>query len=579
MASIFLSYSRADRPKAQVVAEALIAEGFSVWWDKVLRAGQTYDEVTEGMLRDADVVIVLWSTASVKSKWVRAEATLGQRTSVLIPAMIEDAERPIMFELTQSADLIGWDGDRDDPRWKEFVLDVGRAAEQSKPAATAPAPAAAPGQAADMTMELTFWSSVKDSADAADFEAYLKRYPDGHYSDLARNRIAAIARAEAKAAAPKPAPPSPPPPPPPPAPPSAPPPKAEAAPAAARPVAAAPKPAPPRPAPPKAASARPTKKKSGSSVPVMIGGLVSIIIAGWALSMVVPGAGGDAGSTAAEEITSADAALTPPAAPDLPAAEIAAEVQAEPATTEIAEDLPPPEPEPAAAPAPVCGACPAMVALSGGTFRMGSPESEPGREPIEGPAHEVTVKPFSISKTEITYAQWLACVEDGGCNGYCPGAPASDTMPAAAISWRDATAYAKWLSAETGRTYRLPTEAEWEYAARGGTSTAYWWGEKFDAAKAPRDKIREATSLPENPFGLQGMLGNVSEWTEDCYVNGYTEAPADGSAVTSGDCSRRVVRGGGVKSSPSAHRSANRARLSVTTRDRQYGFRVVLEQD
>lgn len=107
MASIFLSYSRADRPKAQAVAEALMAEGLTVWWDKVLRAGQTYDEVTEGMLREADVVIVLWSATSVKSKWVRAEATLGQRSSVLIPAMIEEAERPIMFELTQSADLIG----------------------------------------------------------------------------------------------------------------------------------------------------------------------------------------------------------------------------------------------------------------------------------------------------------------------------------------------------------------------------------------------------------------------------------------------------------------------------------------
>ena len=220
-----------------------------------------------------------------------------------------------------------------------------------------------------------------------------------------------------------------------------------------------------------------------------------------------------------------------------------------------------------------------MVAISAGTFQMGSPATEAGREPIEGPVHEVTVKPFSISKSEITHAQWMACVEGGGCNGHRPGAPSSDAMPVAAISWRDATAYAEWLSEETGRTYRLPTEAEWEYAARGGTSTAYWWGDRFDAAKAPRDKIRDAASLPENPFGLQGILGNVGEWTQDCYVNGYTDAPADGSAVTSGDCSRRVVRGGSIKSSPSAHRAANRARLSVTTRDRQYGFRVVLAEE
>lgn len=563
MAAIFLSYSRADRPKAQVFAEALAAEGFSVWWDKVLRAGQTYDEVTEGMLRDADVVVVLWSTVSVKSKWVRTEATLGQRTSILIPAMIEEAERPIMFELTQSADLIGWDGDREDPRWKEFVIDIRRAVEQAAPVEEKPvAPAPAPGQAADMTMELTFWNSVKDSGDAADFEAYLRRYPDGHYSDLARNRIAAIARAEAKAAAlaaPPPAPPPPPPPLPPPPPPPPPAPKV---------AAPAPKPAPPQPAPVK--SAPPPVKKSGSSVPVMIGGVVAILIAGWGVSKLLPNAPEE--TAPVETSIVAEAETAPPEAPVIETAS----VEVAPAEVETPIETPP-VPEPPAA--PVCDVCPAMVALPGGTFRMGSPTGEPGREPIEGPEHEVTVKAFSISKTEITYAQWSACVADGGCGGYKPGVPESVGMPVTAISWRDASAYAKWLSAETGRTYRLPTEAEWEYAARGATSTPYWWGAKFDAANAPRDKLREAASLPENPFGLQGMLGNVSEWVEDCYVNGYTDAPTDGSAVLSGDCSRRVVRGGSVKSSPSAHRAANRARLPVATRDRQYGFRVVLTDE
>ena len=562
MADIFLSYSRADRPKAQMVAEALIAEGFSVWWDKVLRAGQTYDEVTEGMLRDADVVVVLWSAVSVKSKWVRAEATLGQRTSVLVPAMMENVDRPIMFELTQSADLVGWEGDRSDPRWMEFVQDIRRAAEHAAPA-TPPvaAPSPAPGQAADNTMELTFWSSVNDSDDKADFEAYLKRYPDGHYSDLARNRIAALTRAEARAAAPPPAPPPPPP-----------------APAPAPPKAAAPplpKPAPARaPSAPARSPAPAPAKKSGSSVPVMIGGLVAIVLAGWGVSQILPNREDEAGSAAVAETTAAPPVPTV-AAPAVPVVEVAAADTVLPETETPAAA--PPEPEPP--PAPVCEICPAMVALPGGTFQMGSPVTESGREPIEGPQREVTVKPFSISKTEITAGQWRACVEDGGCNGYRNPLTADDTMPAAAISWKDAEAYVKWLSAETGKSWRLPTEAEWEYAARGGTATPYWWGEKFDAAKAPRDKVREAASLPENTFGLQGMLGNVSEWTQDCYVNGYTDAPTDGSAVTSGDCSRRVVRGGAVKSSPAAHRAANRARLSVATRDRQYGFRIVLVEE
>lgn len=568
MASIFLSYSRADRPKAQLFAEGLTAEGFSVWWDKALRAGQTYDEVTEGMLRDADVVVVLWSTVSVKSKWVRTEATLGQRTSILIPAMIEEAERPIMFELTQSADLIGWDGDRSDPRWKEFVLDIRRAVEHAKPAEPVPPPAApAPGQAADMTMELTFWTSVSDSDDKADFEAYLKRYPEGHYSDLARNRIAAITRAEARAAAPPPAPPPPPPAAPPPPRPAPPPPQA---------AAPAPKPvyvAPPRPQPAPAKAAPALAKKSSSSVPVIAGGVVAILLAGWGVSQFLPGNSGEDAEAGMIEPTPALQDVV--ASAETPAVEVASVDVPPPDAAPVLES----EPEPAPPAAPACEVCPAMVSLPGGTFSMGSPEGEPGREPIEGPLHEVTLAPFSISKTEITYAQWSACVEDGGCGGYRPGAPESDAMPAAAISWRDANAYASWLSAKTGRTYRLPTEAEWEYAARGGTSTPYWWGERFDTSSAPRDRIREAASLPENPFGLQGMLGNVGEWTQDCYVNGYTDVPTDGSAVTSGDCGRRVVRGGSIRSSPSAHRAANRARLSVSTRDRQYGFRVVLEDE
>ncbi|MFN3912794.1 SUMF1/EgtB/PvdO family nonheme iron enzyme [Hyphomonas sp.] len=560
MAAIFLSYSRADRPKAQIFAEALTAEGFSVWWDKVLRAGQTYDEVTEGMLRDADVVVVLWSAVSVKSKWVRTEATLGQRTSVLVPAMIEDAERPIMFELTQSADLIGWEGDRSDVRWQEFVADIRRAAEQAaeSEAKAALPPPPAPGQAADMTMELTFWTSVKDSDDQADFQAYLKRYPEGHYSDLARNRIAAIERAEARAAAP---PPVAPPPPPPPAPPPSPP------------VTAAPKPAPvaPKPAPAPAKAAAAPARKSGSSLPLVLGGLAAIVLTGWIVSRLIP-----TGEAAATDMAETEAPTAPeaPALPEPEVIEIAATETGPPVIETPVEPVP--EPEPAA---PVCDVCPAMVSLPGGTFSMGSPATEAGREPIEGPLHDVTVKAFSISKTEITAGQWAACLADGGCGGYRPPAAESDGMPITAISWRDANAYAKWLSTKDARTYRLPTEAEWEYAARGGTSTAFWWGDRFDSMKAPRDRLREAASLPENTFGLQGMLGNVREWVEDCYVNGYSDAPADGSAVLSGDCGRRVVRGGSIKSGQAEHRAANRARISVTTRDRQIGFRVVREED
>jgi TolB-like protein len=148
MADIFLSYNREDQAIARRFAEAFAAEGFDVWWDTALRAGEAYDEVTEAALRGARAVVVLWSVRSVASRWVRAEATLADRNRTLVPVMIEACERPIMFELTQTADLILWRGDRQDPAWRSLTEDVQRlpvrAAEIPQPVA-APIPASTAG--------------------------------------------------------------------------------------------------------------------------------------------------------------------------------------------------------------------------------------------------------------------------------------------------------------------------------------------------------------------------------------------------------------------------------------------------
>jgi len=499
VADIFLSYSRADRPKAQQIAKALEQEGFTVWWDKILRAGQTYDEVTEGMLRDARVVIVLWSEVSVKSKWVRAEATLGERTSTVIPAMIQDAERPIMFELTQSADLIGWDGDHEDSRWKGFVADIRLALErQEEKAEAAPAaiqPAAAPR---DATIENTFWTSIADSDDPADYEAYLSRYPDGHFVDLARNRLAGLA----KAASPAPA-------------------VQAAAPQSERPAPSTPQPA------------SPAASKPNRLIPVGIG-LAVLALGGGVAAMVMSGP------------------------------------QLEPAAIEEPVEDP-------MAPFTDCDTCPAMIPLPAGTFQMGSPETEAGRTGNEDPLHEVTLPAFAIGQTEITFDEWDACLAGGGCNGFEPSdrGYGKGRQPVIGVSWADANAYVRWLSSKTGRTYRLPTEAEWEYAARAGTTTAYWWGDYFDAAIAPSRGPVPVDTLAENPFGLKGMLGNAREWVEDCYINNYTTAPVDGTAQRDGDCARRVLRGGAWGRDPDDHRAANRARIDRNVRDRVFGFRVV----
>lgn len=133
---IFLSYSRDDQPRARRFADAFSAQGFDVWWDVTLRSGEAYDEVTEAALREAKAVVVLWSKRSARSRWVRAEATLGDRNGTLVPAMIEPCERPVMFELTQTAELTHWQGADDDPAWLAFLSDVRRFVEHGR-AATA----------------------------------------------------------------------------------------------------------------------------------------------------------------------------------------------------------------------------------------------------------------------------------------------------------------------------------------------------------------------------------------------------------------------------------------------------------
>ncbi|MEO6255325.1 MAG: TIR domain-containing protein [Sphingomicrobium sp.] len=144
---VFLSYARHDRATARVFAECLVEEGFTVWWDASLRSGETFDEVIERNLRDAKAVIVLWSPASVASRWVRAEATLADRRNKLAPAIIEACDRPIIFELTHAAELADWKGDITDPRWRDFVSDLNRlmenSSEQQGQSPVRPKPAAA----------------------------------------------------------------------------------------------------------------------------------------------------------------------------------------------------------------------------------------------------------------------------------------------------------------------------------------------------------------------------------------------------------------------------------------------------
>jgi formylglycine-generating enzyme required for sulfatase activity len=228
-----------------------------------------------------------------------------------------------------------------------------------------------------------------------------------------------------------------------------------------------------------------------------------------------------------------------------------------------------------------CPECPEMVEVPAGRFVMGTVDGDPD----ERPAHRVLIpKPFAVGKFEVTFAEWEACAKDGGClNNKSPSDEGwgRARRPVINVSWNDAREYLAWLSRKSGKSYRFLTEAEWEYAARAGTSAKYAFGDRIDKKQARFSDGKQGTgqtvevgSFAANAWGLHDMHGNVWEWVEDCYVPGYAEAPSDGSARTSVGCSSRVLRGGSWDYGPQDLRSAVRYKLPPIYRIDEIGFRV-----
>jgi len=225
-----------------------------------------------------------------------------------------------------------------------------------------------------------------------------------------------------------------------------------------------------------------------------------------------------------------------------------------------------------------CEDCPEMVVLPPGSFEMGSAST-----PFDRPVRRVTIaKPFAMARYEITLEEWNRCVEAGACK-YRSTEAGPGHKPITNVSWYDAKEYAAWLTAKTHQTYRLPTEAEWEYAAHGGANSAFAWGQQVGAGKANcRDcrsgtnpQIVEAGQFPPNGFGLFDMAGNAAEWVEDCWSDDYRGAPQDGSASLRGNCGQRVLRGGSFDSSAAYVKPSARFRYDADVRYYANGFRVV----
>ena len=220
---------------------------------------------------------------------------------------------------------------------------------------------------------------------------------------------------------------------------------------------------------------------------------------------------------------------------------------------------------------------PAMIPLRAGSFAMGSNE-----EITEKPVHQITIKPFAIGKFPVSVREWNECAAAKRCAFVAAG---KDDAPVTNVSWTDAKQYVAWLAEAARKPYRLPTEAEWEYAARGGTQTKYWWGDQFQSGIANCKNCSDiaATEQPikvgsfkPNPFGLYDMGGGVDQWVEDCWHKNYQGAPTDGSAWVESRCASHVIRSGSWRNDARYVRPSNRDSYDTDVRYPTHGFRVAL---
>jgi formylglycine-generating enzyme required for sulfatase activity len=238
-----------------------------------------------------------------------------------------------------------------------------------------------------------------------------------------------------------------------------------------------------------------------------------------------------------------------------------------------------------------CDKCPEMIVVPAGSFTMGSPSDEPGRQKNEDQVQVTIAKPFAVGRFAVTFDEWDQCVADGGCSGYRPPDEGNGRgrRPVINVSWSDAQKYVSWISSKTGKPYRLLSEAEREYVTRAGTTTPFWWGSDITTMEANYDgtyvynggskgEYRKQTmpvdTFAPNPWGLYDVHGNVWEWTLDCCSDSNGGNPGDGSARGVGDCSCRVERGGAWFSIPESLRAASRIGMKSGSRGSGEGFRV-----
>ncbi|HLZ67047.1 MAG TPA: SUMF1/EgtB/PvdO family nonheme iron enzyme [Aliidongia sp.] len=385
------------------------------------------------------------------------------------------------------------------------------------------------------TSEAAVWHRVRDQGDRDSLEAFVKLFPDSRFADEARQRTGQVAQVAAVIPA------------------SAPttPPKPVASPA-------------PVPAPTKTAATAPTSDTATAPPP-----------AAAAPAPVVASAPAPVPTTAPQRPTQV-AESTPPASRPGDARKLPSDGQIAAAPT------PPPKLDRGPGTFQDCPNCPGMVKIPAGSFSMGQPTGDSTAVPV----HQVKIRAFALGLYPVTVAEWQVCVDEGGCSSTPRMVEATTRTPVHNLSWDDAQEYVAWLSHKTGHHYRLPTEAEWEYAAKANTTTRYWWGAEAGVGLAncqdcggTQDKM---TPLPvgsykPNPFGLFDLSGGVAEWVADCWYPNYQSAPSDGSAHDQKNCRSRVLRGGSFRSDHNSITPTARGQYDSSVRYITNGFRIAAE--
>lgn len=469
MADVFLSYRREDRAKAKALAGALAARGLDVWWDIELLPGERFADEIALVIGRAKAAVVLWSEGSVGSHWVKAEAQLALNRGILIPARLDHATLPLPFSELHTADLNRWDGSPADPRLVPLLDAVARAAGGAKPQVAGSTDAAAAMTSSDLhthDAEARLWAAVstRNPQSAREYHLYLERHPKSLFADLARMRLDDLERRKIPGLK--------------------------------------------------------AMLGMGTAMVALIGGVFGLVTA-WPQVLSVLRSEPDSVATHSVPQERGPLVTAVPAA-DLELPDCDGAVPPKPCRDKLDDGGD-------------CVWCPEMAPLRAGHILMRGPSfnQKGAGEPISIPAlamsrYETTVAQFRVFAERTAY-------EAEGCNvakseimssfqpwsnWRTPGFEQDAHHPVVCLSQADAAAYADWLSDITGNDYRLPTAAEWEYAARAGTTTAYPLGEELrpdDANFGYRlGGTRPGGQYPPNAWGLHDVLGNAAEWTNSC---------------------------------------------------------------